>query len=333
MEKLSTIIDFQEARDFGSKMNATYFFLRQNFKGLAKSLLFFTAPFVLLSMAFYHEILIRMMKLSGNHDNIGSPFGLDEYYSSTNFYIQLIASLFFMLIGGVFTVATTYGYFLEYEEKKTIDIDLGNVWRRARKMFWPLLGTMFLYCIGLVIGGGILILPLGALIYVISFINPVLGALSVFVYYIFVIALCIYFSMVFFIRCKERIGFFDALAKLFRITRGQFWNTVFIGGINLYVQTIFSLLFIIPWYIYLYSSYLHNTTKTFFAQASFLDETISAALLMVYGLASVLLSALPLIAIAFQYYHLVELREAKGLMTRLETFGQEHYTVDHYEDY
>lgn len=41
-----------------------------------------------------------------------------------------------------------------------------------------------------------------------------------------------------------------------------------------------------------------------------------------YYLAQLLLYALPHVGIAFQYFNLVELKEAKGLMGEINTFGQ-----------
>lgn len=330
----SGIINFHEARDFGGKMNATYFFVRQNIKRLGKSLLFFAAPSVLLGVVLYHEIFTRMISLQRAGGVYGgSPYGLDEYYSSANFYLQLFSAIVFMLLGGVLTVSTTYAFILVYQEKQTTQIDLGDIWRKTRQLFWSNFGTMFLYYLGMILAGAVLFIPFLILSYISSFIYPVLISLSVLAYFVALIALCIYFSLVFFIRCKERIGFFDALGRLFKLTKQKFWSTVVFGLINVYIQIVFATLFVIPWYLYLYLVMLHDISPIAAYKPSFLQESISVLLYMIYALASILLTALPLIAMAMQYFSLVELKEAKGLMARIENFGEIKYVTDVHEDF
>src|SRR5690606_2816987 len=121
-------INFQEARDFGSTMNVTYRFIRQNMKGLGKSLLFFAAPAVLLGSVFYHEVFSRMLSIARTEGMYGvaSPFGADEYFTSLSFWIYLLAALVFMLIGGVFPASTTHAYILVYQDRPTPQIYLGE---------------------------------------------------------------------------------------------------------------------------------------------------------------------------------------------------------------
>jgi hypothetical protein len=54
---------------------------------------------------------------------------------------------------------------------------------------------------------------------------------------------------------------------------------------------------------------------------------------MLYSLASTLLAVLPLTALAVQYYYLSERVEAKGLLARIENFGQQLQVASQHEDY
>lgn len=330
-----SLINFQEARDFGSTMNVTYRFIRQNLKGLGKSLLFFAAPAVLLGSVFYHEVISGMLRMTRNQGIYGgaSPFGVDEYYTSLNFWISLLGALVFMLIGGVATVSTTHAYVLTYQERQTTQIDLGEVWRRSRGLFVRTFTSMIMYYLGMTVGLGVLMIPVGILIFITSLISPLLSGISMTLYYVGTLVLCIYFAMVFFIRNKERIGFFPALSRLTRITKGKFWNTVMLGGINIYVQIVFSLLFLIPWYIYLIVTYLHNVSAEPLESVGFLQESVSTALFMLYSMASILLVAIPLVALAVQYYSLSERSESIGLLARIETFGEQLHVEQSHEDY
>lgn len=327
-----TPIDFRQARDFGVVMNMTYRFLRENIKGLGKSLLFFAAPAVLLGGVFYREIFTRMLGLSGADD--GGPFGTEEYFDSANFWISLGAALVFMLIGGVLTVTTTHAYILKYREKQGGPIDLGEVWKKSRSLFWKTFGNMFLYYIGMVLAVVLMLIPVGILIFVASMISPLLLGISTFLYYVALFVLCIYFGMIFFICNKERIGFFTGLSRLTKLTKGKFWNTVGVGALNVYIQLVFATLFLIPWYIYLFIYALHALNPFGVGAApGFWQEAIGTILFMLYSLASTLLAVLPLTALAVQYYYLSERVEAKGLLARIENFGQQLQVASQHEDY
>lgn len=334
MEHLAHI-NFQEARDFGSTMNVTYRFIRQNLKGLGKSLLFFAAPAVLLGSVFYHEIISRMLNLARTEGMSGavSPFGADEYFTSASFWITLFAALVFMLIGGVFTVSTTHAYILVYQERQTPQVDLSEVWKRSRGLFVRTFTTMFMYYMGMSTAMGMLLIPVGLLVFVTGLISPLLSGISMILYYVGLLVLCIYFAMLFFIRNKERIGFFPALSRLTNISKGKFWNTILVGGINTYIQIVFSLLFMLPWYIYFLITYLHDVSTTPLASPGFLQETLSTIMFMIYSISSIVLAAIPLIALAVQYYSLSERSESKGLLERIESFGQELHVEQSHEDY
>jgi len=316
-------------------MNVTYRFIRQNMKGLGKSLLFFAAPAVLLGSVFYHEVFSRILNIARTEGMYGvaSPFGADEYFTSLSFWISLLAALVFMLIGGVFTVSTTHAYILVYHERPTPQIDMREVWKRSRGLFVRTFTTMFMYYMGMSTAMGMLLIPVGLIMSVTGLVSPMLSGISMLLYYVGMLALCIYFAMLFFIRNKEKIGFFPALSRLTRITKGKFWNTVLIGGVNIYIQMVFSFLFLLPWYIYFLVTYLHDISAEPLASPGLLQEILSTVMFMIYSIASILLVAIPLVALAIQYYNLSERSESKGLLARIEEFGQELHVEQSHEDY
>src|SRR5690606_1492692 len=235
----------------------------------------------------------RMLSIARTEGMYGvaSPFGADEYFTSLSFWISLLAALVFMLIGGVFTVSTTHAYILVYQERPTPQIDLGEVWKRSRGLFVRTFTTMFMYYMGMSTAMGMLLIPVGLIMFVTGLVSPMLSGISMLLYYVGMLVLCIYFAMLFFIRNKEKIGFFPALSRLTRITKGKFWNTVLIGGVNIYIQMVFSFLFLLPWYIYCLVTYLHDISAEPLASPGLLQEILSTAMFMIYSIASILLVA------------------------------------------
>jgi hypothetical protein len=56
-------------------------------------------------------------------------------------------------------------------------------------------------------------------------------------------------------------------------------------------------------------------------------------LFTLYYMAQMLLYALPNIGIAFQYFNLVELKEARGLMNQIKNLGQDNATESRPEEH
>lgn len=331
----NTILVFEEARDFSSTVNATYFFLKQNFKAFAKSLVFIAGPAVLLAGVLFAEMIGRMIGAADTFNEYApTPIGMASYFSSGEFFLQIFGALIFALVGGVLTISATYGFLIAYKRKQSTDIQVNDVWTEVKKLFWTNFANVFLYYIGLILGALLLAIPLLLLTAVAGLIHPVLSVVFAFAYYVVIIFLVIYFSMVFIITNYERTDFFTALGRLFKLSRGKFWSIIGVGGINVYVQTIFSYFFLIPWYIYSLMVEFHTVTPVAENGPSSTFVIVMAVFMMFYFMSNVLLYALPLVGLGFQYFSLVEFRESRGLLGKLKNFGEQPLTANvEHEDY
>jgi hypothetical protein len=320
-------LEFYETRNFNQKMNATYGFIREHFKSLGKSMLLLAGtPAIIGSI-----LMMDTFSDLGNTSSTNVPIGIAGMYEQWN-VVEILAMFLFMLLAGVFTIATTYGYLLAYKEKKTNTIEVGEVWQQVRKIFWINFGTMIGYIITLFVALIILTIPLAIIMSVLAFMGPFLVAAAVIGIYVGAFFISINLSLIFFIRSHERIGFFASISRLFRLNEGKWWSTFGIGGINIYIQLVFSVLLFIPWYIILFLKMMHKTGGGLVEKPSVVMDIIGNTSLVLYALASTLLYAAPLIALAFQYFNLMELKEARGLRSRIETFGEKSGpTEDHAE--
>lgn len=310
-------LEFYETRNFNQKMNATYGFIREHFKPLGKSMLLLAGtPAIIGSI-----LMMDSISSLGNTDSTNVPVGIAGLYEQWN-VVEILAMLLFMLLAGVFTVATAYGYLLAYKEKKSNAIEVGEVWQQVRKIFWINFGTMIGYIITLFVALIILVIPLAIVMSVLAFMGPFLVAIAVIGFYVGLFFVSINLSLIFFIRSHERIGFFASISRLFRLNEGKWWSTFGIGGINIYIQLVFSVLLFIPWYIIFFIKMMHKTGVEIIEKPSLAMDIIGNISLVLYSLAGTLLYAVPLIALAFQYFNLVELKEARGLRSRIETFGE-----------
>lgn len=315
MEDFSPI-EFHQQRDFSRKLNATFEFIKQNFKPITKSILLIAGPPVLVGSAFMGSFMGQFLNLSITGAN--NPEVIQDFFLSANLWVQIFLMFVFLLISGVATISTINSYIVLYGEKKTNKIEVAEVWERVKSTFGMYLGTTILFTLLAIAAYIVLIIPVA-----------ILSAISPFLIFIGLLGLiCLYFylifsvSLTFFIRAYEKAGFFEALRRSFYLVRGKWWST-FGLLLVLYLVAIFgSYIFMIPWYVMNIMAAIHNVSTGTIQEPSLPTQALMMTLFALYYLVQVVLYTLPNVGIAFQYFNLVELKEAHGLMQKIQTFGQ-----------
>lgn len=315
--KTFTPLEFHKARDFSKKINDTFEFLKQNFKPLTKSVLFIAGPPVLMGSLLMGSFIGDFFNFSQS-SYTGSSEAMEKYFLSLNFWLQIIFALIFLLVSGVASMATINNYIILYGEKKSNQIEINEVWERVKSTFWMYLGTMLFFAILFILAYMLMLIPMVLL----STISPFLIVFGVIGIIVVLFYLIFGASLTFFIRAYEKSGFFPALSRSFNLVRGKWWSTFgLIMVLSLIVSTL-SYLFIMPWYITTIISAMHNVSTDIFQEPSFKWKLFTILSFAVYYLSQMVLSAIPNIGIALQYFNLVELKEAKGLMNEIESLGK-----------
>jgi hypothetical protein len=309
-------INYHRTRDFSEKMSATFEFVRQNFKGLAKSLLLIAGPPIvvagLVRWSMFNDFSISASMLAGGDTEL-----LKEYFFSVSFWMQALLMLVLFIVSSVTTIATINNYIILYGEKQSNQIQTNEVWERVRDTFWMYLGTIVL----------LTLLFFAAYIALVLFF-VLLAAVSPFLIFIGVIVFIpalIYFviscALVFIIKGYERIGFFEAVGRSIKLVQGKWWSTFGLIFVLYLVLFVLSIALSIPWYVITSIFSLHDTEAV-------VTGTLNASLgifglitfTVTYLLQSIMYS-LPNIGIAFQYFNLVERKEARGLISQIESLG------------
>ena len=205
-------------RDFSRKMNATFEFVKQNFKPLGKSILFIAGPPVLVASLASGSFMGDFMSFSV----MGDPAQeMGNYFTSVSFWLEVLLMLVFFTIGGVMNIATVNSYLLLYEKKRSNKIEVSEVWEQVRATFWMYFSTMFLFSI-LVIGFMIaMVIPMVLLWGTSPFLVFFLGVFCYFgfIYFFFAAA------FVFIIRAYEGKTFFDAIFRSVKLIKDKWWST------------------------------------------------------------------------------------------------------------
>src|SRR4051812_46927515 len=114
------VIELQQARDFSRKMNATFEFVKQNFKSLFKSILFIAGPPALIGGMLFGSFFGEFMNITQrNMKPNGNPQAALALFTSVGFWLQIVMMTIFMVIASVVLLATINGYITLYHEKRT----------------------------------------------------------------------------------------------------------------------------------------------------------------------------------------------------------------------
>ncbi len=271
-------IEFQQYRDFGQILAATFEFLRENFKPLAKALVFLVIPFVLLSGIFngiYQKEIFSFSPSSTTLKEFGLSFGI---------------FIFFTFITIMMLTNTVYSYIIIYINKEDdLPIEVDEVWTLVKKN----IVKIFLFSIGYSI-----ITLLASVLFIIPGIY--VGVALVIIYIVGI---------------NENKGFFNAVSRCFYLIKNKWWFTfglVIVLGI---IQGFMGFLFQIPQYLAMFfvafnsfdGSGMNSTTEMIFI----ITTIISSLNFLFYSISFV--------GLAFHYFSLVEQKEAKGLLSKIET--------------
>ncbi len=283
---MTTKINFYEKRDFGEKINTTFAFLRQNFKPLGKSLLYIAGPLILL-LGIYTGL-----------------FPMDSIFSSPggnipgSFLLNVGGTLLLSTLVAVLVTAIVYGYIKLYHQADDHPkISVSDVWEAVKRDYLKLLVATIVVSIVVTIGFILLFIP-----------GIILGTAL---------------SLIFVILVIEQRSLGDAFKRCFSLVSDNYLSTLGLIIVVIMLQMLIGFIFALP------SGILAGVSAYFVASgdASPQDSSVLYQLLFIIAqiistLGSQLLSAITLVAIAFQYANLVEKKEAAGLMQNINTIGE-----------
>jgi hypothetical protein len=294
-------IDLRRARSFGEILNATFAFIHQNFKKLGKTILFIVGPFILLSAVF-----------SGWY-NAGA-FNVQSASAFSN-VIPFLFLLFFSSLGTVVLVTVVCEYVVVYMNKTNNEFEMDDVWRAVRQDFWMLLGT----CLGVAIAGGLaLFLSIIPGAFFASLFGPVLAVpLVIVVLLLPAVYLVAPMSIAPMMRVSERLGFFAALLRCFKLVANSQWRVFGLLLVTFLIYFALAFIFYLPQYVLSFWLGLHAAQQNAVSDFRFLFIATSTIAIV----AGYFFYVIPTLAVAFQYFSLVERKEAPGLMEKIEQIG------------
>jgi hypothetical protein len=153
----------------------------------------------------------------------------------------------------------------------------------------------------------------------------ILVALLLTVSLIFFILPSIYFSVVLSllgpIMIIERKSFSQAFSRSFFLISEKWWSTFGLIVVTTIIGGVMAITFAIPQYFFTFLIASHKVANTS-SQPALWEQIGIVVSGMIYTIGSNLLQSIVVVAVTFQYYNLVERKEAKGLLSKVEDFGK-----------
>lgn len=323
-------IKFRKERNFSEKLNATFAFISEQFKPIGTNILLIAGPFALLAGICYslYQSYTFDAAFSGNLGTAAQ--------SAPNVGLMglgVLGMLVFSMIAFTLVVAIMMQHIRLYIAEGHSRINTEFMWRNIWKDFFSVLGTSV-----------VIILLFSALMAAI-FIPLVLlaagsgsGAVAIglatlsFLFFIFLISPA--FLLLYPIRSIEGKGIFQALIRLFRLISGKWLSTAGLVIMMYIIQMVIATVFALPMYVLIFMKAMHATDPEAALQVSSSTENILFSLAGGFSmLGSFALYGLVMIAVTFQYFNLVERRDATGLLERIDTFGEQKDTPEEDEEH
>ncbi|MFY0594195.1 hypothetical protein [Roseivirga sp.] len=295
-------IEFYKKRQFGEKLNATFVFIRENALPFFKIQLMIAGPILLLI-----AILLGTMVGDLNFD-FQSGFTANDIISMLEVYgLSLLSTM----VTTTVIPAVTYGYMVAYQESAPKDITVASVTKGFASRFFNILGFNILTYIVVIIASMFFILPgiyvaitlsLGAAIIVIESSNPI-----------------------------------DAFSRSFKLISGKWWSTFGLILVMVIIGYIINLFFGIPRLIIMgldaFTSFQEDGDINGLELMSGTSQAMNILFSLFETFGQILLYTLVYITVAFQYFNLVERKESRGLVSKIEQMDKGGSEDDENEDY
>ena len=289
------LINFREERDLGQKINATFSFIRKNLKSIAWNLLLIVVPFALLGGIFSGISQYRMLTVNRDYTQFNSWGAFDFAKQITSFHYVL--SLFFIVVSFVLVSLLVCAYIVEYMDNDG-NVEPAALRERIKSNFFSVFFSTF---------GVFLLVMLGMVILVVPGIY-----------------LSVAFSLYIIVMVREEVGFVEGLERCVALVKGNWWSTFGLIMVIGIIQYVFQFITSAPTLI---------LNVLFVAKIPGGDNQvllIAANSLSVIG--AILFYSLSIIAIAFQYFNLVEVKEGVGYIAMADQIGAVQVETETEED-
>jgi len=292
---MSTNMELSKTRDFGEIISDSFLFIRENLKPLLKCFFVFCGFFLVAYLIVACIQQTKMVNLVNNittsdPDSYGTD-GITNPFSALTrqFGVTYFLTILFQLCSWTALTVTVLSYMAVYKTKGNIAPTPEEVWGYVKYYFFKIMGSIFLTLIILIIGFVCCLVP-GIWLY------PIM-------------------SLIFPIMIIENTGFGYAFGQSFRLIKENWWTTfgaLFIMGVIVYILV--AVITLPVGAANIGSMLLHPGKGVHLSQTLIIVSTVLVTICHVFYI-------LPTVALGLCYFNLTELKDAPGLIDRINQLG------------
>lgn len=294
-------IEFYKKRQFGEKLNMTFVFIRENAVPYLKMQIMISGVILLLLNIMMNQISLDIFNFSSNDPD---SFDIGMISSILKLYGVVFLNA---IVTGAIMPAVTYGYMKAYQKYPPNEIQVNHVTEALGSKIFNLVAYNILVAITVFISMFFFIFPAIYLGIVLS-----LGS-----------------SIIIF----EDENPLDAYGRCFKLISGKWWSTfglvIVVGILGYIIGLLFGLPRSILFGIKAFTSFENGTGDLSAMSDMTTSEQLLSILFSVFEtFGAIITYSLSFIALAFQYFNLVERRESRGLMSQIEGMDNEAQETD-----
>jgi hypothetical protein len=289
---MSTNLELSKTRDFGEIISDTFLFVRENFKPLLKCFFIFCGFFMLASFAvntLQQSKMIGMMNsITMDPNSYNSPTGTAGMFSKF-FGVEYMLTMLFIFLEIAAITVTVISYLTLYKSKGNIAPTPEEVWGYFKFHYFKIFGSMIV--IGVIIGVATVCCVIPGI-----YLYPIL-------------------SLILPIMIVENTGLGYAFSQSFRLIKDNWWSTFGALFVITVVVYVLMLVVIIPASLFTVGSmFLHAGSGIHISLTAIIITTFLSVICHVFYI-------LPLVTLSLCYFNLTEIKDATGLMGKIDQLG------------
>jgi len=292
---------------------------------LFKGIFYIAGPFIAIAAiigSYYQKYSLSLLNLS---------FENPEELFANEFGISAAALLLSSILAYIIIFAVVTEYVKGYIHSGNATIEFDNLWLSVKKNLMVYAGSTLGYFVILM-----MLAVVGSFIIVgmVSMDNLLINFI-VFIGLFFLIFFAIvlfYLTLIAF--NVERPPFLSAINRTILLLRGNWWNTIGLFIIAWILVAIVNMVFALPNSIITMIGVWHGVQENESIDLSFTQELIFGITSFIASAGGYFLSVILILILIFQYFNLVEKKDATGLMHRIHEMGSSKDRVkDDEEDF
>lgn len=312
-------IELHQERRFSEKLTVSFNFIKENFKGIFKPMLFVALPVALIGSYFMSEYFSLIFS------NVNDPFGGLDFGQIMRLIISYVLYALAIGVGYLLLTCIVFAFISLYDEHKN---DSVSVFTRVKERIWRFLGYNIVYGIiftfaFLIITAIILGLPIYMMVQDASPSVIVFGILflilMMFVFFVF----CLLFGAFFYVlQCVlffENQDFSGNISRTLKLLKRNWWSSAGYLLVSSFIISIAYSMFYMPMYVVM----MANSFGIAMDPSASVNQVGLIITSLIGMVGTFLLYPMLQVFFSFQYYNLTEKLDGTGLLNQLGQLGAE----------